>query len=53
MISLIVAYAKNRVIGYQGKIPWDIKGEQKRFRESTTGNIFIMGRKSYEEIRCV
>ena len=50
MISLIVAYAKNRVIGYQGKIPWDIKGEQKRFRELTTGNIVIMGRKSYEEI---
>lgn len=50
MISLIVAYAKNRVIGYQGKIPWAIKGEQKRFRELTTGNIVIMGRKSYEEI---
>lgn len=50
MISLIVAYAKNRVIGNQGKIPWNIKGEQKRFRELTTGNVVIMGRNSYEEI---
>ena len=50
MIALIVAYAKNKVIGNKGCIPWKIKGEQKRFRELTTGNIVIMGRKSYEEI---
>lgn len=50
MISLIVAYAKNRVIGNKGCIPWKIKGEQKRFRELTTGNVVIMGRRSYEEI---
>ena len=50
MIGLIVAYAKNHVIGKDGKIPWRIKGEQKRFRELTTGNVIIMGRKSYEEI---
>src|SRR5574344_992278 len=50
MISLIVAYARNRVIGNCGKIPWKIKGEQKRFKELTTGNVVIMGRRSYEEI---
>lgn len=50
MIGLIVAYAKNRVIGNKGQIPWRIKGEQKRFRELTTGNVVIMGRRSYEEI---
>lgn len=50
MIALIVAYTRNRVIGNQGKIPWRIKGEQRRFRELTTGNVVIMGRKSYEEI---
>ena len=50
MISLIVAYAKNNVIGNQGRIPWKIKGEQKRFKELTTGNVVIMGRRSYEEI---
>ena len=50
MISLIVAYAKNQVIGNKGCIPWKIKGEQKRFCELTTGNVVIMGRRSYEEI---
>ena len=50
MIALIVAYTKNRVIGNKGQIPWRIKGEQRRFRELTTGNVVIMGRKSYEEI---
>lgn len=50
MISLIVAYSKNRVIGSNGKIPWKIEGEQGRFRELTTGNTVIMGRKTFEEI---
>lgn len=50
MIGLIVAYAKNRVIGNNGCIPWRIKGEQRRFKELTTGNVVVMGRRSYEEI---
>jgi len=50
MIALIVAYSKNRVIGNKGIIPWKIKGEQKRFKDLTTGNVVIMGRRSYEEI---
>ena len=50
MIALIVAYANNYVIGNQGCIPWKIKGEQKRFKELTTGNVVVMGRRSYEEI---
>lgn len=50
MISLIAAVSKNNVIGNKGLIPWHIKGEQKRFKELTTGRTIIMGRKSYEEI---
>lgn len=50
MIALIVAFSRNRVIGNKGQIPWRIKGEQKRFKEFTTGNVVIMGRRSYEEI---
>ena len=50
MISLIVAVAKNNVIGNNGIIPWKIKGEQRRFKELTTGKTIIMGRKSFEEI---
>ncbi|MCR5420692.1 MAG: dihydrofolate reductase [Lachnospiraceae bacterium] len=50
MIGIIVARSKNNVIGKDGKIPWRIKGEQKQFKELTTGNVVIMGRRSYEEI---
>ena len=50
MLGLIVAYTRTRTIGDKGRIPWRIKGEQKRFKELTTGNIIIMGRRSYEEI---
>lgn len=50
MIGLIVARSKNNVIGKNGEIPWRIKGEQKQFKELTTGNVVIMGRKSYDEI---
>ena len=38
MIALIAALSKNRVIGKEGRIPWKIKGEQRRFKELTTGN---------------
>ena len=41
MIGLIVARSKNNVIGKNGKIPWKIKGEQKQFKELTTGNVVI------------
>lgn len=50
MIALIVAYSENRVIGKNGKIPWNLKNEKKRFKELTTNNIVIMGRKTFEEI---
>jgi len=50
MLALIVAYSKNRVIGYNGRIPWDIPTEKKRFRALTTGNVVIMGRRTFDEI---
>ena len=50
MIALIAARSKNNVIGKDGKIPWNIPGEQKQFKELTTGNIVVMGRKTFEEI---
>ena len=47
MISLIVAYDKNKLIGKNGAMPWYIPGELKRFRQLTENNIVIMGRKTY------
>ena len=50
MISIIVAVAKGGAIGKEGKMPWKIPGEQRQFKELTTGHVVIMGRTSYEEI---
>lgn len=44
MISLIVAYAKNRVIGNNGCIPWKIKGEQRTcYIAVPEGNLIEIG----------
>ena len=50
MIALIVAKSNNNVIGKDGTIPWNITGEQKQFKELTTNNTVIMGRKTFESI---
>ncbi len=50
MLAIIAAMAKNRVIGNQGKIPWDIPEDRTHFKNLTMGNVIVMGRRSYEEI---
>ena len=50
MISIIVAVAKGGAIGKEGKMPWKIPGEQRQFKDLTTGHVVSMGRTSYEEI---
>ncbi len=49
-ISIIVAYAANRVIGSCGKMPWHLSEDLKRFRQITTGHSIVMGRKTWESI---
>ncbi len=49
-IILIAAMAANRVIGSSNTIPWDIPGEQARFKEVTMGYPLIMGRKTWQSI---
>ena len=51
MVSILVAYTnKNRIIGSEGKIPWNLPSERNRFKEITNNKYIIMGRKSFEEI---
>lgn len=49
-LSLIVAMAKNRIIGAEGKIPWHLPNELQLFKSVTMGHHIIMGRKTYESI---
>ena len=50
LLSLIVAYDKNRTIGNAGTIPWSIPTDMRYFRETTKRSIVIMGRKTHESI---
>lgn len=49
-ISLIVAMASHRVIGINGKMPWHLSADLKKFRQITTGHPILMGRKTYQSI---
>ncbi len=50
MINIIAAMAKNRVIGKDNKLPWHISDDLKNFKKLTSGNVVIMGRKTFESI---
>jgi len=50
IISLIVAMDEKRGIGKDGKLPWRLSSDLKRFRELTMGHHMIVGRKTFESI---
>jgi dihydrofolate reductase len=50
-ISLIAAMTPERVIGLNGKLPWNVPEDLKHFRTLTTGHAVLMGRKTFDSIR--
>ena len=50
MLSIIVAKAKNNVIGKDNKLLWSLPADLKRFKELTTDHTIIMGRKTFESL---
>ncbi|WP_300381243.1 dihydrofolate reductase [Clostridium sp.] len=50
MLSIIVAKANNNIIGGNNKLLWHLSKDLKRFKEITTGNTIIMGRKTFESL---
>ena len=50
MLSIIVAKAKNNIIGKDNKLLWNLPADMKRFKEITSGHVIIMGRKTLESI---
>lgn len=50
MISLLVAMGRNHVIGFENDMPWHLPNDLKYFKEKTTGQSIIMGRKTFEAI---
>ena len=50
MLSIIVAKAKNNVIGKNDELIMKLPAESKKFRELTEGKNVIMGRKTFESL---
>jgi dihydrofolate reductase len=49
-LALIVAVARNGVIGRDGTLPWHLPEDLKHFKRTTNGHAIIMGRKTHESI---
>jgi len=49
-ITLVVARAQNGVIGRDGKLPWHIPADLKRFKALTMGSAMAMGRRTFESL---
>jgi dihydrofolate reductase len=49
-VTIVVARARNGVIGRGGKLPWHISADLKRFKALTLGSVMVMGRKTFESL---
>lgn len=50
MLSIIIAFAQNRVMGKDNQMPWHLPNDLQYFKRTTMGKPMIMGRKTYESI---
>lgn len=50
MLSIIAVIGKNRELGKDNYLIWNLPGDLKRFREITKGHPVIMGRKTFQSI---
>ena len=49
-ITLVVARARNGVIGRDGNLPWRISADLKRFKQLTMGSVMVMGRRTFDSL---
>jgi len=49
-LTLVVAIAKNGIIGRDGALPWRLSSDLKRFKAATIGKPVLMGRKTWESL---
>jgi dihydrofolate reductase len=47
--GVVAAMARNRIMGVNGKLPWNLVEDRKHFVDLTKGRLLIMGRHTYEE----
>ena len=49
-ITLVIARARNGVIGRDGKLPWHLPADLKRFKALTMGSAMVMGRRTFDSL---
>jgi dihydrofolate reductase len=49
-LNLIVAWARDRVIGRAGTLPWHLPEDLRHFKRITLGHPIVMGRRTWESI---
>jgi dihydrofolate reductase len=49
-VVLVAAVADNGVIGANGELPWHLPEDLAHFKRVTTGNVVVMGRRTFESI---
>ena len=50
MLSFVVAKSSNNVIGDDNSLPWYLPADLKHFKQITTGQNVVMGRKTFDSI---
>ena len=50
-LSLIVARARNGVIGHKGRLPWHLRSDLQKFKANTIGKPCLMGRKTWDSLQ--
>jgi dihydrofolate reductase len=49
-LTIIVARARNGVIGHRNQLPWHLPEDLAHFRRTTMGHTILMGRKTWDSI---
>ena len=50
MLSIVVAVARNGVIGRENRLPWRLPADLRHFKQVTMGKPMIMGRRTWESL---
>jgi len=49
-VTIVIARAQNGVIGRDGKLPWHLPADLKRFKALTMGSAMVMGRRTFDSL---
>jgi dihydrofolate reductase len=49
-LALVVARARNGVIGREGRLPWRLRSDMALFKATTLGKPVVMGRKTWDSL---